>query len=98
VGEKKSGALADYLSSLQNALRALPVDKTDCQLKDNRLVGSDIVLPLQCRLKSIRGALRFEPPTAVKIAGSHCWQLNIKPNIRVDLCLELPKVSLKSLH
>ena len=46
--------------------------------------------------QSVKGSFQFIPPTKVKVTGSFLHEMCVKPNIHVDLVLEMPKVSLFS--
>ena len=46
----------------------------------------------------MKGKFIFRPPVAVKVVGSYLLKTAIKPDLNVDLALELPKVNIHQSH
>ena len=47
--------------------------------------------------QSVKGSFQFQPPTQVKVTGSFLHETCVKPNIHIDLMVEMPQVGAISI-
>ena len=48
--------------------------------------------PINLDPSSVKGKFSFRPPVAVKVVGSYLLKTAIKPDLNVDLALQIPEV------
>lgn len=81
------------VETLKSLLLNLPQTKKH-EIDDQRwLKKTECKIPLHMS-QSVKGSFQFIPPTKVKVTGSFLHEMCVKPNIHVDLVLEMPKACL----
>lgn len=81
------------VETMKSLLLSLPQTKKH-ELDDQIwLKKTDCKIPLH-NSQVVKGSFQFVPPTKVKVTGSFLHETCVKPNIHVDLVLEMPKACL----
>ena len=63
------------------------------QLTDQKWVTKKAFsVPLMQKPEVVKGIFRFEAPVSVRVIGSYLFGTAIRPEVRVDLALQLPPV------
>ncbi|XP_002731732.1 nucleolar protein 6, partial [Saccoglossus kowalevskii] len=91
---KKNSSLEKVLHSLYGTLDKLPSGK-QYDLTDQSWLPDGIEVPIIQEPCNGKGMFFFEKPAAVKVIGSYLLETCTKPNMHVDIVLQIPKVCLQ---
>jgi U3 small nucleolar RNA-associated protein 22 len=90
------GRLEEILTSLRTTLMSLPSTSTVDLCDAVQSLPPKVHYPINLDPSSVKGKFIFRPPLAVKVVGSYLLKTAIKPDLNVDLALQIPPECLQA--
>uniref|UniRef100_A0A2C9LX97 Nucleolar protein 6 n=1 Tax=Biomphalaria glabrata TaxID=6526 RepID=A0A2C9LX97_BIOGL len=91
VNQNFNSSVKECITKLQDILTSLPAGKTHKIADKEWLQSLGIQIPFLEKPERVKGSFQFLPPTEVRLTGSMTLDTIVKPNLIVDLVLQMPK-------
>ncbi|XP_062516518.1 nucleolar protein 6-like isoform X2 [Corticium candelabrum] len=93
IKEKRVKLIEPVIHSIRDVITNIPV-LHDIELSDapsNLMFDGDVHIPLMWKSLVLKGSMSLSPPSSVRVIGSFLLRTQCKPNINVDLAVEIPR-------
>lgn len=87
----RNKALDEVLHELNTLLLSLPDGEMVHEIEDHSWLPKETKFPLPSSLSPVKGKFCFRRPVSVKVVGSYLLGTLTKPNMNVDVAVEMPK-------
>ncbi|XP_078367178.1 nucleolar protein 6-like isoform X2 [Oculina patagonica] len=87
----RNKALDEVLRELNNLLLALPDGKKEHEVADHSCLPRGTKFPLPSTSSPVKGKFCFRKPVSVKVVGSYLLGTVTKPDLNVDIIVQMPK-------
>jgi len=87
----RNKALDDILHELNTLLLSLPDGKKEQEVADHSCLPRGTKFPLPPTPSPVKGKFCFQKPVSVKVVGSYLLGTETKPDLNVDIAVEMPK-------
>ncbi|XP_067056195.1 nucleolar protein 6-like [Acropora muricata] len=89
--KQRNKALDEVLHEVNSLLLSLPDGTGEHKLSDHSWLPNGIKFPLPTPAAPVKGKFCFRKPTSVKVVGSYLLGTVTKPDLNVDISVQMPK-------
>ncbi|CAH3109711.1 unnamed protein product [Porites lobata] len=89
--KSRNKALDEVLHELNALLLSLPDGKKEHEVSDHSWLPKGAKFPLPSPPAPVKGKFRFQRPASVKVVGSYLLGTVTKPDLNVDIAVQMPK-------